>query len=221
MFPREGGFNREIALKLLPNPTKVIFLDSSKVKPTIATSGAVPRLMEYQIRFCKRQLHLNRSPADLSSFPESSLISPPRNNRRSISNESGRFLGIVFVHLIGSSVLLSKNTIKGAFPRRHFFGGSRTRCVKKLTKTSRAFLRALAFFTSSKKKIDLLVRFVRPFIHHSVLCKFSTKKELCGAYPGTLMHSNVSNVFNILMQYRVRFCKRPLALNRSLTQREN
>ena len=78
---------------------------------------------------------------------------PNRNAGRSISIESGSlyFLGIVFVHLIGSSVLLSKNTIRGTFPRRHFFEGSRTRCVKKLTKTSRTFLRALAFFTSSKK----------------------------------------------------------------------
>ena len=41
MFPGEGEFNREISLKLLPNPTNVSFLDSSKVKQTIATPGTI------------------------------------------------------------------------------------------------------------------------------------------------------------------------------------
>lgn len=36
-------------------------LDSSKEKPTMVTSGTVPIFMQYQIRFCKQPLGLNRS----------------------------------------------------------------------------------------------------------------------------------------------------------------
>ena len=57
----EGKINRELSLKLVPNPSDLSFLDSSKVKPTIATSGTVPTFVQYKIRINKRPLDLNRS----------------------------------------------------------------------------------------------------------------------------------------------------------------
>ena len=60
-FYEEGKINREPSLKLVPNPSDLSFLDSSKVKPTIATSGTVPTFVQYKIRINKRPLDLNRS----------------------------------------------------------------------------------------------------------------------------------------------------------------
>ena len=109
---------------------------------------------------------------------------------------------------------------KGCVPAKTFFRGFKYEVRKKVNKDVSCILASFGVYFLQVRKIDLLVRIVRPFNHHSVLCIFSAKKELFGAYPGRLMHSNISNAFNVLMQYRISFCKRPLDLNCSLTQRK-